>query len=81
MRSMRKVQNPKKQTNEQIVDTLLSNTKSQYTESAHAEIFRRLIQTISDFNAKAERSEKLMLLLAGAQVILAVAQIMLAMSR
>ncbi len=77
---MNKILNPKKQPTDQIVATLLSNKSKQYTESSHAEIFRRLINTISEFNAKAERSEKFMLMLAGAQVILAVAQIILAIS-
>ncbi len=70
--------NPKNQTTETIVASLLSNTKRQYTEAAHAEIFRRLTQTISKFNLKAEKIEKVMLLLAGAQVILALTQILLA---
>jgi len=73
--------NPKNQSNEQIVSSLLTNTKKQYTESAHAEIFSRLIKTIKDFNLKAERLEKVMLLLAGAQVILATAQILLAIKQ
>ena len=70
--------NPKTQTTEEIVDTLLAYHKSEYTESAHAEIFRRLIVTIKSFNAKAEKIEKMMLVLAGAQVLLALAQIFLA---
>lgn len=70
---------PKNQSVEEIVASLLINDKRQYTESAHAEIFRRLIATIENFNKKAEKVEKLMLLLAGAQVILATAQILLAL--
>lgn len=70
--------NPKKQTTEAIVDSLLTNKKHQYTEAAHAEIFRRLIETIKAFNVKAEKLEKVMLLLAAAQVILALAQIFFA---
>ena len=69
---------PKKQTTEVIVDSLLINKKHQYTEAAHAEIFRRLTQTIKEFNSKAARIEKMMLFLAAAQVILAIAQIFLA---
>lgn len=72
--------NPKDQTNEEIVETLLKNTERQYTESSHAEIFRRLIETIKTFNSKAEKLEKLMLLLAAAQVILAFTQIFLAVN-
>ena len=72
--------NPKLQSNEEIINTLLSNTKRQYTESAHAEIFSRLISTITVFNAKAEKFEKAMLYLAVAQVILAVTQIVLALT-
>jgi len=77
---MKKIQilNPKNQSNDEIVNNLLTNSERQYTESAHAEIFRRLIETIAGFNIKAERSEKFMLLLATAQVILAIAQIYLA---
>lgn len=70
---------PKNQTNEEIVDQLLVNEKHQYTEAAHAEIFRRLINTISNFNAKAEKLEKVMLFLAATQVILALTQIVLAL--
>lgn len=73
-----RIKDPKKQSTDEIVTTLLSNTKSQYTESSHAEIFRRLINTIGEFNTKAERSEKFMIILASAQVILAIAQIILA---
>ena len=73
--------NPKNQATEQIVSSLLTNTKKQYTEAAHAEIFRRLTTTIKDFNLKAERLEKVMLFLATAQVILALAQILLAMKQ
>lgn len=71
--------NPKNQTNEEIVDQLLVNEKHQYTESAHAEIFRRLINTISDFNSKAAKLERIMLFLAAMQVILALTQIILAL--
>ena len=70
--------NPKSQTTEEIVSSLLKNDRHQYTESAHAEIFRRLIETINNFNQKAEKTEKIMLLLALSQVILAAAQIFLA---
>jgi len=69
------VKTPKKQTTDQIVATLLSNKEKQYTESAHAEIFSRLIKTIEEFNDKAESIERVMLFLAAAQVILAIAQI------
>jgi CHAT domain-containing protein len=75
-----KIKNPKDQTIDQIVSTLLTNTKKQYTESSHAEIYNRLIKTISLFNEKAERTERFVLLLATAQVVLAVAQIILALS-
>ena len=71
--------NPKDQTNEEIVAQLLVNEKHQYTESVHAEIFRRLIDTIKEFNAKAEKLEKVMLFLAAMQVILALTQIILAL--
>lgn len=71
--------NPKDQTNEEIVAQLLVNEKHQYTEAAHAEIFRRLIGTIKEFNVKAEKLEKVMLVLAIAQVILALTQIILAL--
>lgn len=70
--------NPTDQSTEQIVSTLLTNKSRQYTESAHAEIWRRLIRTIQDFNQKAARTEKFMLILATAQVALAIAQIYLA---
>jgi hypothetical protein len=73
-----KVNDPRKQNTSDIVESLLTNTKRQYTESAHAEIYNRLIGTISEFNTKAERSEKFMMILAGAQVMLAIAQIVLA---
>jgi hypothetical protein len=73
-----KIINPKIQTTEEIVASLLINKKKQYTESAHAEIFSRLIVTIKDFNDKAERLEKVMLLLAVVQVVLAILQIFLA---
>lgn len=72
--------NPKNQSTETIVASLLTNTKRQYTEAAHAEIFRRLTKTISRFNLKAEKIEKVMLFLAAAQVILALAQILLAVN-
>ena len=72
------MKDPRKQITNEIVESLLTNTKRQYTESAHAEIYNRLISTISEFNAKAERSEKFMMILAGAQVMLAIAQIILA---
>lgn len=71
--------NLKDQTNEAIIEQLLKNKKHQYTEAAHAEIFRRLINTISNFNVKAEKLEKLMLFLAATQVILALTQIFLAL--
>jgi len=71
--------NPKDQTNEEIVAQLLVNEKHQYTESAHAEIFRRLIDTIKEFNVKAEKLERIMLFLAAMQVILALTQIILAL--
>lgn len=70
--------NPKDQTTDMIVDTLLSNKERQYTESAHAEIFRRLIDTIERFNKGADRVQRMMLYLAVSQVILAVAQVFLA---
>ena len=73
-----KAKSPKGQTTEEIVASLLVNKKKQYTESAHAEIFNRLIGTIQDFNRKAERIEKVMLFLAAAQVLLALTQIFLA---
>ena len=69
--------NPTTQKTEEIVTKLLTNTSRQYTESAHAEIFNRLIHTIRNFNLKAERTERFVLLLATAQVILAIAQIYL----
>ena len=69
--------NPKLQSTDGIVSTLLSNKSKQYTESAHAEIFRRLMHTIEQFNQKAERSEKFMLILAASQVMLALAQLYL----
>jgi len=74
------VKNPKSQSTEEIVKSLLNNDKRQYTEAAHAEIFRRLIDTIQNFNIKAAKVEKFMLLLATAQVILALAQILLALN-
>ncbi len=73
-----KIKDPKQQSTDEIVASLLSNTKSQYTESSHAEIFNRLTKTIREFNTKAERSEKFVLILATAQVILAITQIILA---
>lgn len=73
-----KMKDPQKQSTDQIVASLLSNTKSQYTESSHAEIFNRLTKTIKEFNLKTERSEKFVMILATAQVILAIAQIILA---
>jgi uncharacterized membrane protein len=72
------IKNPQNQTTDEIVSSLQTNDSHQYTESAHAEIFRRLTETIKDFNQKAERLEKVMLFLATAQVILALAQIWLA---
>jgi hypothetical protein len=72
------MKNPKAQSIDEIVASLQTNTERQYTESAHAEIFNRLITTISKFNEQASRTEKFMLFLATAQVILAVAQIILA---
>ena len=74
------IRNPKAQTNDEIVDSLLDNTERQYTEAAHAEIFSRLITTIQNFNSKAEKIEKVMLALATAQVILALTQIILALN-
>lgn len=71
--------NPKNQTTNIIVESLLSNTSRQYTESAHAEIFRRLINTMKEFNEKTEKIEKVMLYLAFAQVVLALTQIIVAM--
>jgi hypothetical protein len=73
-----KTNNPKNQTTDDIVISLLDNKSRQYTESAHAEIFSRLIKTIESFNLKAEKTEKVMLTLAAAQVILAIAQVFLA---
>lgn len=72
--------NPKPQTNDEIVNSLLNNNERQYTEAAHAEIFGRLIKTIQNFNTKAEKIEKVMLALATAQVILALTQIILALN-
>ena len=73
------MKNPKSQTTEEIVASLLTNDKHQYTEAAHAEIFRRLTNTIKEFNKKAEKIEKVMLMLAAAQVLLALTQIWLAL--
>ena len=73
------MKNPQSQSTKEIVDSLLTNDKHQYTEAAHAEIFRRLTETIKDFNQKAGRIEKVMLMLAAAQVLLALAQILLAL--
>ena len=75
-----KIKNPKSQAEDEIVSSLLTNTKKQYTEAAHAEIFSRLITTIKVFNDKTEKLEKVMLYLAGAQVVLAGAQILLALN-
>lgn len=75
---METIVNPKEQTTEMIVASLLTNTKRQYTESAHAEIFRRLIDTIQRFNAGADKVQRMMLYLAVSQVILAIAQVTLA---
>lgn len=72
------IKNPQNQANDAIVKSLLTNTKRQYTEAAHAEIFSRLINTITQFNHKAEKIEKVMLVLAFAQVIFALTQILLA---
>ncbi len=69
---------PKEQTTDLIVETLLSNKERQYTEGAHAEIFRRLIGTIERFNKDADKLQRMMLYLAVSQVILAVAQVILA---
>lgn len=76
---METVTDPKEQTTDMIVAALLTNKRRQYTESAHAEIFRRLIQTIERFNKGADRMQRMMLYLAVSQVILAVAQVALAM--
>jgi hypothetical protein len=76
-----KIMDPRTQSTDEIVESLLTNTKHQYTESAHAEIYSRLIKTISDFNAKAARGERFMMILATAQVILAIAQIILALKK
>ena len=73
------MKNPQSQSTKEIVDSLLTNDKHQYTEAAHAEIFRRLTHTIKQFNAKAEKLEKVMLMLAAAQVLLALTQIVLAL--
>ncbi len=70
--------NPKNQTTDTIIESLLSNTSSQYTESAHAEIFLRLMNTMKEFNEKTEKIEKVMLCLAVAQVVLALTQIIVA---
>ena len=70
--------NPRDQSTDTIIESLLTNKKRQYTESAHAEIFRRLINTIERFNAGADKIQKMMLFLAVSQVILAVAQVALA---
>lgn len=70
--------NPKNQTTDMIVESLLSNKERQYTEGAHAEIFRRLITTIERFNKDADRVQRMMLYLAVSQVILAIAQVILA---
>ena len=75
------MENPKSQTTEEIVEALLTNEKRQYTESAHAEIYRRLINTIKVFNTKAENTTKFMVILAIAQVLLAFTQIVLAVKR
>lgn len=70
---------PKNLSTNDIVTELLENQDRRFTESAHAEIFRRLIDTINNFNQKAEKTEKIMLLLALSQVILAATQIFLAL--
>lgn len=75
---MKSIKDPKAQGTGEIVDSLLANTSRQYTESAHAEIFSRLIQTIENFNEKADKSQRFMMYLAVSQVILAVAQVVLA---
>lgn len=73
--------NPKEQSAEMIVDALLTNKERQYTESAHAEIFRRLIATIERFNRESDRVQRVMLYLSISQVILAVAQVALAIAQ
>ncbi len=78
---MKTVVSLKDQTTEMIVASLLTNKRRQYTESAHAEIFRRLIATIENFNRNADRMQRIMLLLAVSQVILAVAQVALAVAQ
>lgn len=78
MAKIKPIINPKNQSNEEIVAHLLVNDKRQYTEASHAEIYRRLISTIESFNLKAEKTEKVMLILAFAQVLFAVTQILLA---
>lgn len=55
---METVKNPKEQTTDMIVASLLTNKRRQYTESAHAEIFRRLIETIKRFNAQADKVQR-----------------------
>lgn len=75
---MKLIKDPKDQKTREIVDSLLLNTSRQYTESAHAEIFARLTQTIENFNDKADKSQRFMMYLAVSQVMLAVAQVALA---
>ena len=73
-----KMKKQKNQTTDIIVESLLNNTSRQYMESAHAEIFRRLINAMKEFNEKTEKIEKVMLYLAAAQVVLALTQIIIA---
>lgn len=75
---MEMIVDPKGQTTDRIVASLLTNKRRQYTESAHAEIFRRLIDTIERFNKGADKVQRMMLYLAVSQVILAIAQVALA---
>lgn len=48
---MSKIPNPQNQTTGEIVKTLLVNEERKYTESAHAEIFARLMDTIKEFDS------------------------------
>ena len=50
-----KLPNPAKQTDNQIVKTLLENKTRQYTEAAHAEMMKRFNQSIQKLDQSSAR--------------------------
>ncbi|MCL5411321.1 MAG: hypothetical protein M1150_01080 [Patescibacteria group bacterium] len=72
------MENPQKQTNEEIINMLLNNEDRKYTEAAHAEIFVRLMESIRKFDQSSRAGGQRMFLLTIVIVSLTILNVTLA---